>query len=71
MLSLDTRSPAPRSSFFFLLTVAGLVAGRLAAGDFVAGVFVTGDFVAGDFVAGGMLTIVRTSSTVFNRASFP
>lgn len=53
ILSFDTRSPAPRSSFFFFLTAVGFVDGR-----FVTGAFPASGFAAGDFVAGGMLTIV-------------
>lgn len=69
-LSFEIRSPAPRSSFFFLLTDAGTgvlvfdwpaaapvdsLAGGLGAVDLIAGV--------GFFVAGGMLNSSKNTQT--------
>jgi hypothetical protein len=56
------RKPAPRSSFFFLLTAAGTFGGALVGVFFAAGAFAAGDFFAGAFAAagvvlGGILTI--------------
>lgn len=48
MLSFDTRSPAPRSSFFFFFTVVTFATG-LTAGAFVPIVF-AGNLVAGDIM---------------------
>jgi hypothetical protein len=67
------RNPAPRSSFFFLLTAAGtgafvadwLVAGGLGTGNFLAGVLAAGDFVTtGFFVVGAILTVAKANVEV-------
>ena len=60
-LSFEIRNPAPRSSFFFLLTAAGtggLDADWLAGVGFGAVAFFTGGLAAGDLVTTGFFVAV-------------
>jgi hypothetical protein len=69
-LSLEIRNPAPRSSFFFLLTASGT--GALDA-DWLAGVgfgpvaFFTGGLAAGDLLTTGFF--VAAAGDIFSQCA--